>query len=933
MRHHRIVWAVALLLCMLTARAQDIRQLFDDYEHQEPPKRTATANAIAKALYESEHTDSLYSFSADDPTRDFTVYCLMGWYYYDQSAYEQAIACAEKSEAHYNEHISNDEYAGLCNQISQSLMRTGNFIRALEYMKRCYEIDLKHGDKANISSSLNNLASLYLALRQPEGGLEFAEKAVAIERELKRDDKLASRLGISSELHLKLGHAQKALELAQEAWELDSQGGRHEKAAIRQTEMANAYIAMGRLDEAEEAMLQALPVLKESHNQNSEAICHNQYGQLLLKRGKYDEAINHFNEALSLSEHLGNLYLQRTAHHGLYLAMRNGNPGAAIHQLERYSELTDSMYSADLANYSSLFHSRYHADELTKSNTQLNEENIQQRKRTRYVLIISLLTIAFLVSLLAFLYYIFRVKTKANRMMKQLEEMRMDFFTKITHEYRTPLTVITGLSDNIAKGDISDSEEVRNAASLILRNGHYINTLTDQLLDLSRLRSKVVEPQWKYGDIAAYTEMIAESFRLFAKRREIAVNYRHEGDRMMNFVPDYYTKTLHNLISNSLKYTADGGHIDIHTRISGGTFTLTVTDNGEGIDPKDLPHIFEEFYLSSTHPSSIGTGVGLALVKQIANSLNGTVHVESQLGQGTTFVITAPHTADPTLPAAQYAAIVNPRREDDTASPDMQDEESTTEHQTRILVVEDNADVSQYIGMLLKPHYEVHFAKDGRQGIEIALEQVPDLILTDLLMPHSDGLQLCQQVRSTPLLSHIPVIVVTAKITDADRMKSIQAGADAYLTKPFNPDELLLRVSKLLEQRQMLREKYSEAIEEDAGKQAVETLNDTDRLFINKFEEVVHSQITKHQTDVETIASILCVSSKQLRRKIYAITGKTTAAYIQHIKLSQAKNLLLTRPDLSISDIALLCGFDDNARFSKAFKQYYQQTPSQFKKQ
>ena len=167
----------------------------------------------------------------------------------------------------------------------------------------------------------------------------------------------------------------------------------------------------------------------------------------------------------------------------------------------------------------------------------------------------------------------------------------------------------------------------------------------------------------------------------------------------------------------------------------------------------------------------------------------------------------------------------------------------------------------------------------------------------------------------------------------ADRLKSIQSGADAYLTKPFNPDELLLRVSKLLEQRQLLREKYSEAIEEDAGKQAEETLNDTDRVFINKFVEVVHSQITKHQTDVETIASILCVSSKQLRRKIYAITGKTTAAYIQHIKLSQAKDLLLTRQDLSISDIALLCGFDDNARFSKAFKQYYHLTPSQFKKQ
>ena len=592
------------------------------------------------------------------------------------------------------------------------------------------------------------------------------------------------------------------------------------------------------------------------------------------------------------------------------------------------------MYNTDLANYSSLFHSRYHADELSKSNTQLNEENIQQRKLTRNVLIISLLTILLLTVLLSFLFYIFRVRTRANRMMKKLEEMRMDFFTKITHEYRTPLTVITGLSDNIAKGYITGGEEVRNAATLIHRNSVYINTLTDQLLDLSRLRSSMVEPQWKYGDIVAYTEMIAESFRLFAKRRNITVNYHHEGERMMNFVPDYYTKALNNLISNSLKYTPDGGHIDLRTLVAGSTFTLTVKDNGIGISEEDRPHIFEEFYLSSHQPSSIGTGVGLALVKQITDTLKGTVKVESQEGQGTTFTIKVPYRADPTLPAAQHIPASTPKAEgEDTTSQDEEESENTAEHRTHILVIEDNADVGQYICMLLKPHYEVHLAHDGQEGMEQAMELVPDLILTDLLMPHTDGLQLCRQVRSTPLLSHIPIIVTTAKITDADRMKSIQAGADAYLTKPFNPDELLLRVSKLLEQRQLLRKKYSEAIEGDAGKEAEAALNDTDRQFINKFIEVVNGQITKHETDVETIASILCVSSKQLRRKIYAITGKTTAAYIQHIKLSRAKTLLLSRHDLSISDIALLCGFDDNARFSKAFKQFYQQTPTQFRKQ
>ena len=932
MKHHSIyrlcITATMWLVTVVATHAQSIEQQFAEFEKSRGHDQTVVANQLARALYEKEHTDSLYTFADDDPTTAFSIYCLMGWYYSDLSEYDKSLTCCEKAERNYNSLVKDDEYASLCNQFSNVLTRKGNFYRAIDYMKKCYEIDLKTGDKTNISSSLSNLANLYLVSRQPEQGRDFADKAVALERELGHDDRLAVRLGTASEIYMKLGESQKALDLATEAYELDQKGGRTGKAAIRQTEMAAAYIGLGRLTEAEKAMRQAMPVLEKEQNHHSLAICHNQYGTMLLKQGKREEAVGHFEEALRLSRKVGNIYLEQMTHHGLYEALRMDNPDEAMRHLQRYSQLTDSMYNADLANYSSLFRSRFHTDELTESNNQLSQENEQQRKLTRRVMIASLLAILLLVGLLALLYYAFRVRTKANRLMKKVEEMRLDFFTKVTHEFRTPLTVIIGLSDNIAKGNTTGDDDVKNAAAIIHRNGKYINKLTNQLLDLSRLRSDIAQPQWKHGNIYAYTLMITESFRLLGQQRDIHIQYLHEGAQEMDFVPDYYTKVLHNLLSNALKFTPEGGHIDIQTRIDEGKFTLTVSDDGQGIDAKDLPYIFEEFYMPETDKSSIGTGVGLALVKQITEALNGDIHVESEPGKGARFVISMPYRNDPTLPAADSQPVETGYA--DISTSDVSDSDRGTDL-PRILVVEDNADVRQYIGTLLRNTYEVAFAHNGQEGMDKALDLIPDLILTDLVMPGTNGLELCRQIRANELLSHIPVVVVTAKITDDDRLQGIEAGADAYLTKPFNPEELMMLVGKLLEHRKALREKFSQTIENATDNDPKEALNETERKFIDKFNSVVHEQMTKCQTDVETIASMMCVSSKQLRRKIYAITGETTAAYIQHLKLARAKELLLARADLPVADIATMCGFEDNARFSKVFKQYYQMTPSQFR--
>ena len=357
-----------------------------------------------------------------------------------------------------------------------------------------------------------------------------------------------------------------------------------------------------------------------------------------------------------------------------------------------------------------------------------------------------------------------------------------------------------------------------------------------------------------------------------------------------------------------------------------------MTDTGVGIAEKDLPHVFEEFYTSEKESSSIGTGVGLALVKQIVSVVEGTIQVTSKENEGTTFHIHLPLKHG----TQQWPSFTGEEKMEKAYTPIKEDEDKhddalASDQRERVLIVEDNDDVMGYIRSLLNCDYAVYMAGNGNEGLEKARNIIPDIIVTDLMMPGIDGLQLCQQVKSDPLLSHIPVIVVTARNEDNDRILGLKAGADAYLVKPFIANELLVRVEQLLLSRRQLRERFSQAIKEHE-EQPKEQLNAIDQQLLDKLNATVMKELEEGHVDVETIASAMCMSSKQLRRKLFAITGETTASYIMHLRLNHAKHLLDNAPELNIGDIALRCGFEDNAHFARSFKQYFNLTPTQYRK-
>ena len=930
----KIVCVVLLCFQALAANAQketsQIDSLFQLFRSETGASGIDIGNQLATLLHEQEYTDTLVHFGkANALLMPFHIYSGMSSYYFDNVVYNKALDCGKQALKHYHSGIDDDSYASCLFNLSTICQRMGNPYEAIKYQKMCYEMDLKSGRKEDISSSLNNLATLYLAARQPAEALDFANKAIALEREIGRKDRLAIRLGVASEIYQQLHQPGKALELAQEAYQLDYDEGRPDKAAIRQVMMANALIDLHRYDEARNAMEAALPLLQEANNINSLAICHNQMGHLLLIRGSKEQAAHHFDQALALTQKAGNRYLERSAHYGLYESLRDTNPHKALEELESYSQLNDSIYNAHTAQLLSQFHSRYHADELTEKNNDLSEQNEMQRRLN----IAAFCAILALIVLLVILFYALRMRTKATTMMKKMEAMRQDFFTKITHEFRTPLTVIMGLSDNIAEGRTTGEKELRKAGRIILRNGYHMQKLTNQLLNISRLRSDHVKPEWQHGDLVAYTAMIVETFSDLSEQNGLTLHYLHDDDTLMaDFAPELYHTLLYNLLSNAIKFTPAGGTITVGLHTHRQQVLLEVKDDGVGIPDKDFPHLFEEFYTSEKESSSIGTGVGLALTKQIVTVVEGEIKVTSKEGEGTTFQVFLPLKHGdgpwPTFSGREtMEKAYSPYKDDD----ERQEDAPVSDQRQRVLIVEDNDDVMGYLRSLLENDYALFMAHNGQEGLEKAHDIMPDIIITDLMMPGIDGLALCERIKNDPLLSHIPVVVVTAKSQDADRLRGLEAGADAYLVKPFIANELLIRVEKLLLLRQQLRERFSQALQQHK-EQPEEALTPIDRQFLEKLNQTVKEQMDKNLIDVESISAAMCMSSKQLRRKLLAITGETTSQYVLHLRLNKAKDLLDQAHDLNIGDIALRCGFDDNAHFARAFKQYSGLTPTQYRR-
>ena len=531
----------------------------------------------------------------------------------------------------------------------------------------------------------------------------------------------------------------------------------------------------------------------------------------------------------------------------------------------------------------------------------------------------------------------------------ELDAFKSRFFTNISHEFRTPLTVILGMAEQLGKRfgkgsglpEGAASAEIGQVAVLIQRNGEHLLHLINQILDLAKLEANSLEMNYVQGDVAAYVPYLAESLRSLAEERSVLLSVEApETPVVMDHDPERLRQVIHNLLSNAIKFTDHGGQVSLRMTLSEpnqpNALTISVSDTGSGIAPEDLPKIFDRFYQAGNAPqiAAGGSGIGLSLTRELVRAMGGAIRVASEAGKGTTFTVTLPvnKKADtrlelPLAPkqAGEQAAT---NHQEFTAHP------PSTDDLPSLLIVEDNPDVAEYLRLCLKEKYQVTLAINGREGIEKAIETVPDLILSDVMMPEKDGLEVCDALKNDEHTSHIPIVLLTAKADVESRLAGLRRGADVYLSKPFHQEELHLILANLLDQRRKWQDYFGNVLppaESRAPAVAAPPDLDLEDAFLKKIRQQLEAQLEDPDFDGPRLAKAMLLSEVQLYRKIKALTGKSTALYLRSVRLQKGRELLRTTKR-TVSEIAYDVGFEDPNYFSRTFAQEFGLAPSEMRK-
>ncbi|GAB4024581.1 hybrid sensor histidine kinase/response regulator transcription factor [Spirosoma gilvum] len=517
----------------------------------------------------------------------------------------------------------------------------------------------------------------------------------------------------------------------------------------------------------------------------------------------------------------------------------------------------------------------------------------------------------------------------------ELDALKTQFFANISHELRTPLTLISGPVEQMAKEYAEDWR-----FPILQQNAKRLLGLINQLLDLTKLEAGQLKPEPETGDLAGFFRLVASSFTSMAESQQINFSFAQaETVYWTSFDRDKVEKIVTNLLANALKFTPAGKAVVMEVVYQGGRAFLTLRDTGIGIPAAKLPHIFDRFYQvdGKVNRSYEGTGIGLALVKELVQVLGGTLSVDSTEGEGTTFWVTLP--ATPIDPSVENFTSTTTQPEKPISSRQISHRKILPERplpttglasDNLLLIIDDNADIRAYVRSIFETHYQILEASDGQEGFEKATEQLPTLVICDLMMPRLDGFGFCKALKSQMATSHIPVIMLTAKATVADRIEGFELGADEYLTKPFDQTEIQVRVRNLIRQRERLGQYFQERLGLlPAPLPANEELITKENAFLQKVLVVIDAHLAESGFDVEQLSGHLNLSQRQLVRKLKAVTGQTAVEFIRNRRLEQAATLL-RHGELSISGVAYAVGFESLSYFTRSFQEKFGVPPSAF---
>ena len=521
-----------------------------------------------------------------------------------------------------------------------------------------------------------------------------------------------------------------------------------------------------------------------------------------------------------------------------------------------------------------------------------------------------------------------RVETDSLR---NLDQLKSHFFANISHEFRTPLTLIIGQIETLL--DSEDDRNKKKKLASVNSNAEQLLALINQLLDLSKLEAGKMELYPEKQNLVSFLKNQLFSFESLSDAKNIVLNFSSSRAIIpVNFDAEKMEKVFINLFSNAIKFTNPGGRIDVAVEIPESDIVeIRVKDSGIGIEKDRLPYVFDRFYqVDPTNTRDYdGTGIGLSLVNELVALHNGTIVAKSKVGVGSEFIIRLPFDGNDASPETDPVLKEQVPIEADSSSKPLPDFELLlSDHDEIILIVEDNTDVRTFIREQLIEEYKILEAANGREGIAVSQVTIPDLIITDLMMPEMDGYEFSEKIRSDEKTSHIPIIMLTAKAGLDPKIEGLEAGIDAYLNKPFHVKELRTTVRTLIQQRKTLKKQFSNAT---YFKPSVIAKTSVDQSFLGKAIEMIDTHICEEDYRVEHFAESLNMSVSQLNRKLNALVGQPAGNFIRSVRLQRSAELL-NQTDKTIAEICYEVGFNDHAYFSRAFRKQFGKSPSAFRK-
>lgn len=561
--------------------------------------------------------------------------------------------------------------------------------------------------------------------------------------------------------------------------------------------------------------------------------------------------------------------------------------------------------------------------------------------------------IIFAMSVIALVYFLRRyelnrlslkhgmeIKESEARNLQELDHLKSKFFANISHEFRTPLTLILGpIEQFISEPGL---EKYRKTFVRIKDSARRLLGLISQLLDLSRLEAKELTLEASQTDIVKITRAITSAFESMALYRKIKLNFQSSVEKLVVWLDrDRYEIIITNLLSNAFKFSKDATSIMMELyqkppseKFPKGSVEIKVTDQGLGIAEEKIEKIFNRFYQAEDDLSRSyeGSGIGLALVKELVDLHHGTIKVESKPAAGTVFTVELhlgkTHLRECEMVLNPVSSGIASTELSSIKNEDIIVESSDATEKPTILIVEDNTDMQQYISEILEETYNLTLTCNGRQGLQVAMEKIPDLILSDVMMPEMNGMQMCKKVKTDTLTSHIPVILLTARAGEESKLDGLETGADDYLEKPFSKKELLVRVRNLIEQRKLLRIKFSEII---SLKVSDMDITQSDKSFLTTVINCIEKNITNENFSVDQLAKEIFISRTQLHRKLTALSGKNATEFVRGYRLAKAAELL-SKKQCNVSQAAYETGFNSLNYFSKVFKEQFGVLPSEYAK-